>query len=66
MPNTLPCDAFSRKENGTWLAKKPVTFDVGNAKNVEVKSGEITPKTGNVGGVDLYVLLEAKCGKQPA
>jgi hypothetical protein len=66
VPNTLPCDAFTRKEDGIWVAKRSVTFDVGNAKNLTVDAGEITPKSGNFGGIDLYVLLEAKCGKVPA
>jgi len=65
-PNTLPCEAFAKKGEGAWMAKRPVTFDVGNAKNLTLDPGEITPKTHNLGGIDLYVLLEAKCGKVPA
>jgi hypothetical protein len=65
-PNTLPCDAFMKKSDGTWFAKRPVTFDVGNAKNLNLDGGAITPKSQMFGGVDLYVLLDAKCGKTPA
>jgi hypothetical protein len=65
-PNTLPCDAFTKKSDGTWFATRPVTFDVGNAKNLNLDGGAITPKSQNFGGVDLYVLLDAKCGKTPA
>jgi hypothetical protein len=65
-PNTLPCDAFAKRAEGIWVAKKPVTFVVGNAKNLTLDAGEITPKSQNLGGIDLYVLLEAKCGKTPA
>jgi hypothetical protein len=65
-PNTLPCDAFAKKGDGIWVAKRPVSFEVGNAKNLTLDAGEITPKSQSVGGIDLYVLLEAKCGKAPA
>jgi hypothetical protein len=62
-PNTLPCDAFAKKRDGIWILKRPITFDVGNAKDVTMDGGEITPKSASVGGIDLYVLLEAKCAK---
>jgi hypothetical protein len=65
-PNTLPCDAFMKKSDGTWFATRPVTFDIGNVKNFNLDGGAITPKSQNLGGVDLYVLLDAKCGKTPA
>ncbi|MBW0004093.1 MAG: hypothetical protein JO216_11450 [Hyphomicrobiales bacterium] len=65
-PNTLPCDAFTKKSDGTWFATRPVTFDVGSAKNLNLDGGAITPKSQVLGGVDLYVLLDAKCGKTPA
>jgi hypothetical protein len=62
-PNTIPCDAFAKKGEGIWFAKRPVTFDIGNAKNLTLDDGEIKPRSQNLGGIDLYVLLEAKCGK---
>jgi hypothetical protein len=65
-PNNLPCDAFVKKNDGMWIAKHSVPADVGNAKNLIISPGEISPMTAMVGGVDLYVLLEAKCGKSPA
>ncbi|MBV8450493.1 MAG: hypothetical protein JO357_07655 [Hyphomicrobiales bacterium] len=65
-PNTVPCDAFTKKSDGTWFATRPVTFDIGNAKNLNLDGGAITPKSQTLGGVDLYVLLDAKCGKTPA
>jgi hypothetical protein len=65
-PNTIACDAFMKKSDGTWFATRPVTFDVGNAKNLTLDGGAITPKSHSFGGVDLYVLLDAKCGKTPA
>jgi hypothetical protein len=65
-PNTLPCDAFIKKEDGSWLAKKRVSFDVGKAKDVTVDQGTIMPKSRDMGGIDLYVLLDAKCGKTSA
>ncbi|SDR64200.1 hypothetical protein SAMN05519103_09513 [Rhizobiales bacterium GAS113] len=62
-PNNLPCDAFIKKENGSWFVQRAVRFDVGNDKNVTLESAPIMPKSRTVGGVDLYVLLDAKCGK---
>jgi hypothetical protein len=65
-PNTLPCEAFTKKVEGIWFAKRAVTFDVGNAKNLTLDGGEITPRSQNLGGIDLYILLETKCGKTSA
>jgi hypothetical protein len=65
-PNNLSCDAFAKKGNGAWAVKHSISIDVGNAKNLIIEPGEITPKTAILGGVDLYVPLESKCGKSPA
>ncbi|SEF14800.1 hypothetical protein SAMN05444161_9061 [Rhizobiales bacterium GAS191] len=62
-PNNLPCDAFIKKEDGSWFAKSAVHFDVGQDKSVTLESAPIMPKSQTVGGVDVYVLLDAKCGK---
>jgi hypothetical protein len=37
-PNTVPCDAFIRREDGTWFAKRSVRFDIGNSKGVTLES----------------------------
>jgi hypothetical protein len=60
-PNTLPCEAFTKRADGTWFVRGPVTFDVGSAKGMTLENQVIPPGFMRIGGIDLYVLLERKC-----
>lgn len=63
-PSTLSCTGFARDSDGNWEAgdnTKP--FDVGSATNYSIRDeGPIRPGWMSIGGVDLYALLNAKCG----
>src|SRR6202162_5588435 len=61
-PNTLRCEGFKKTSDGTWYAEKPAPFDIGDAKEVTVEREVIGPGSRKIGGIDLYVLLERKCG----
>jgi len=61
-PNTLPCGAFTKRADGTWYVRGPVTFDIGTTKGMTLENQAISPGFMRIGGIDLYVLLGRKCG----
>ena len=62
LPDTIPCDAFTKNERGNWYVKGPVNINLGSAENKTLQNLEITPKFFNIGGVDLYEAVQKKCG----
>jgi hypothetical protein len=60
-PDTLRCEGFKKTSDGTWYAERSASFDIGNAKAVIVEQQVIGPGSHQIGGIDLYVLLERKC-----
>jgi len=60
-PNTLRCEGFKKTSDGTWYAKNPDPFDIGDTKRVTVEQKVIGPGSYKIGGIDLYALLEQKC-----
>lgn len=62
-PNTLVCTGFSRDPDGEWEAgDDTLPFAVGDETNFTIRGqGPIGPDWMEVGGVDLYALLNAKC-----
>jgi hypothetical protein len=61
-PNTLRCEGFKKTSDGTWYAEKSAPFDIGDTNEVTVERQVIGPGSHKIGGIDLYVLLERKCG----
>jgi hypothetical protein len=62
--NTFTCTGFTKNPDGSWEAGNDTRpFDVGKAENVVVRNqGPIEPGWVSVGGVDLYALIDKKCG----
>jgi hypothetical protein len=62
--NTLSCTGFTRNDDGTWNAGGDTQpFAVGNGTNYTIRNqGPIGPRWLSIGNVDLYALLNAKCG----
>lgn len=60
-PNTIDCKQF-RKVGQAWTEIGTAVFDVGNVKQTSLSDSSIMPHFMNVGGVDLYYILETKCG----
>ena len=52
----IPCDAFMRNPNGTWLATRQVTID-----GVTMGSGLLLRRGVSFNGLDLAALLEQRC-----
>jgi hypothetical protein len=67
-PNTFSCVGFTKNADGSWEAGDDTRpFNVGKAENIAIRDqGPIEPGWVTVGGVDLYALIEKKCGAQPA
>jgi hypothetical protein len=62
-PNTIDCSQFQKVGSNAWMENGVAKFDLGSAKGVTLKETPILPGVNNVvGGVDLYQVLETKCG----
>ncbi|MFK4627096.1 hypothetical protein ABIF50_010433, partial [Bradyrhizobium diazoefficiens] len=61
--NTIDCSAFSKRSDGRWYVGSPTTFDVGNTTSVSLAALSVGRNFMNVGGSDLFDLIEVKCGK---
>jgi hypothetical protein len=63
-PNTINCAAFQKTPNGNWYVGSRTTFDVGSFKSVSLSNYLVIPHDTNSSfrGVDLYDVLERKCG----
>jgi hypothetical protein len=64
--NTLSCTGFTRDAEGYWEAgDNTLPFSVGDEANIIVRSqGPIGPGWMTVGDGDLYMILNARCGKK--
>jgi len=52
----VPCDAFMRNPNGTWLATRQVTVN-----GVTMGTGLLLRRGVSFNGLDLAALLEERC-----
>ena len=66
-PNTIDCAAFKKTPNGNWYVGPRTTFDVGPLKAIGLGNYLVIPHDTNASfrGVDLYNILERKCGSRP-
>ncbi len=62
--NTFTCTGFTKNPDGSWEAGDDTQpFNVGKAENIVIRDqGPIEPGWVTVGGVDLYNLIQKKCG----
>lgn len=61
-PVKLDCKQFSKVGPNEWEEKGTASFAIGNAKQTLTKT-PINPKSQISNGVDLFAVLEEKCGK---
>ena len=60
----LPCEGSVKVAEGTWNQRKTVIFNIGTFRDVFLERGTvITQNAIYVGGVDLYLLIDRKCGR---
>jgi hypothetical protein len=60
--NTIDCAAFIKRANGSWYVGGTTTFDFGSHKNNILARTEIHRRYMTFDGVDLFDILERKCG----
>jgi len=61
-PNTIDCSAFKKLPNGSWYVGAPTTFDIGSVKRMTLSNSTLNLNSMNLGGANLYGVLERKCG----
>lgn len=59
--NTIDCAAFSKTASGAWHVGASTTFELGG-NSMALGDKDITPRSTTVNGIDLYDVLQSKCG----
>ena len=63
--NSIRCSAFNKASDGTWHVGAPTTFRMGKFTKITFTELSIGPDNFMFGEVDLYKVLENKCGAHP-
>jgi hypothetical protein len=64
VPNTIDCAAFAKQSDGSWQVDGTTTFDAGAATQLTLSNKAVSRRAIDVGGADLYAVIEAKCGAE--
>jgi len=64
VPNTIDCAAFKKLPDGSWQVDEPTTFDAGATTAMTLSNKTVSRRVIDVGGADLFDVIEAKCGKK--
>jgi hypothetical protein len=65
--NTLACSDFTKNADGTWNGHRDqAPFDIAPQKQIkitgDIRPGKIKLYTSGGGNIDVWALIEAKCG----
>ena len=60
--NTVDCKQFKRTGPKEWIEVGTAVFDLGGIKDINLTDQPVTPGYFKFGGIDLYPVLEGKCG----
>jgi hypothetical protein len=66
VPNSIDCTAFARLPDGSWRVDGTTTFNAGAATAVTLSNKNIRPRMMDVGGADLFDVIETKCASSSA
>jgi hypothetical protein len=61
-PNTIDCAAFAKLSDGSWQVAGTTIFDAGAATRMTLSNRTVSRRVMDVGGADLFDVIEAKCG----
>jgi hypothetical protein len=61
-PNTIDCKQFKRTGPQEWIEVGTAVFDLGQISDIHLTDQPVTPGYFKFGGIDLYPVLEGKCG----
>jgi tetratricopeptide (TPR) repeat protein len=60
--NTIDCKQFKKTGSEEWIEVETAVFDLGNIKDINLTNQPVKPRSFKFGGIDLYPVLEGKCG----
>ena len=60
--NTIDCRQFKKTGSQQWVEVGTAVFDLGDITDINLTDQPITPGYFKFGGIELYAVLEAKCG----
>ena len=60
--NSINCKQFRKTASDEWTEVGTAVFDLGSVKDINLSDQPVRPRYFKFGGVDLYPVLEQKCG----
>ena len=60
--NTVDCKQFKKTGPKEWIEVGTAVFDLGEIQDINLTDQPVTPGYFKFGGIDLYPVLEGKCG----
>ena len=60
--NTIDCKQFKKTGPQEWIEVETAVFDLGKITDINLTNQPVKPRSFKFGGVDLYPVLEGKCG----
>ncbi len=64
--NTIDCGQFKKSGAHEWTETGTAVFDLGGIRDIHLTNQPVTPGAYKFGGVDVYPVLDQKCGAAPA
>jgi tetratricopeptide (TPR) repeat protein len=60
--NTIDCKQFKKTSPQEWVEVETAVFDLGKITDINLTNQPVKPRSFKFGGIDLYSVLEEKCG----
>lgn len=60
--NTIDCRQFKKSGPQEWIEVGTAVFDLGQITDINLTAQPVRPRSFKFGGIDLYPVLEGKCG----
>jgi tetratricopeptide (TPR) repeat protein len=60
--NTIDCKQFKKTGPQEWIEVGTAVFDLGKIPDINLTNQPVKPRSFKFGGIDLYPVLEGKCG----
>ncbi len=60
--NTIDCKQFKKTGPREWIEVGTAVFDLGKVRDINLTDQPVTPGYFKFGGIDLYPVLDGKCG----
>jgi tetratricopeptide (TPR) repeat protein len=60
--NTIDCKQFKKTGSQEWMEVETAVFNLGKISDINLTNQPVRPRSFKFGGIDLYPVLEGKCG----